>query len=521
MIRLPDLIRKHAFHTPDKVATHFEGRSHNWAEFNARIHGMAQALLDLGVAPADRVAYLGMNSHWLVEMYFAPSLIGALIVPVNYRLSEHEMVELIADCTPEILVVDRRFQERASALMARCPSLKTLIFADWDAPDHLTGVLIYDELIVPGVAEDAFDDRASKSDETMALFYTSGTTGLPKGVMLSHANLLANSVGTGPIYRYTSEDVLLLSGPLFHLGTGSRVFTSVLYGTTKIIQPKFQVGDFMALIQAHRVTTMTMVPTMLQMILDHPAFAQFDFSSLRCITYGAAPMPIALIQRCMELIPDVTFCQGYGMTEAAPNICVLAIDDHIPVNGKIPKLASVGRPIASTDLRIVDTDGNPVPQGQTGEIIARGPQIMNGYWNRPDETALALRSGFYWTGDAGYQDTDGYVYLAGRTKEMIISGGENVYPIETENCLSKHPAIAASAVIGVPHQKWGEIVYAVVSLKPSATATEAELISHCRDQIAHYKAPKEIEIWADGLPLNAANKIDKKAIRGKVLEARK
>ena len=518
MNRFPDIIRKHAFHTPDKAATIYEGRTYTWAEFSARVHGMAQALSDLGVKPGDRVAYLGMNSHWMVEMYFVPCLIGAVSVPINYRLSLDEMVETIADCTPKVLFVDRHFQPEAAALMKRCPSLGTLVFADWDAPAGLSDPLIYDDIIVPDVADDAFDDRASKSDDTMVLFYTSGTTGVPKGVMLSHASMLANAMGTGPIYRYTNADILLLSGPLFHLGTGSRVFTSVLYGTTKVIQPKFQIDEFMEFIQTRGVTTMTMVPTMLQMILDHPQFHTFDFSSLRCITYGAAPMPIALIERCMELIPDVTFCQGYGMTEAAPNLCVLPQEDPVPKEGKYPKLGSVGKPIASTDLRIVDETGTPVPQGQTGEIIARGPQIMNGYWKRPDETDRALRSGFYWTGDAGYQDADGYIYLAGRTKEMIITGGENVYPIETENCLTKHPAVAASAVLGVPHRKWGEMVCAVVALKPGQSATAEELIAHCRDRIAHYKAPKEIQIWEGNLPLNAANKIDKKAITAKVLE---
>lgn len=518
MIRYPDLIRKHAFQTPDKLATVFEGRSQTWAALNARVHGMAQALVDLGVEPGDRVAYLGMNSHWMVEMYLVPSIIGALIVPVNYRLSEDELVQLVGDCTPQVLFVDRHFQAQAAALMARCASLKTLIFADWDAPEIVTDALIYDDIIVPGVAEDAFESRASKSDETKALFYTSGTTGVPKGVMLSHSNMLANAMGTGPIYQYSSADVLLLSGPLFHLGTGSRVYTSVFYGTTNVIQPKFQIEEFMGLIQRHGVTTMTMVPTMLQMILDHPDFAQFDFSSLRCITYGSAPMPVALIQRCMELIPDVTFCQGYGMTEAAPNLCVLPIEDHIPVDGQLPKLASVGRPIAASDLRIVREDGTPVAQGETGELIIRGPQVMNGYWNRPEETAKALRGGFYWTGDAGYRDEDGYVYLAGRAKEMIISGGENVYPLETENCLSKHPAVAASAVIGLPHEKWGEMVSAVVSLKPGAQASGEDLIAHCRAKIAHYKAPKRIEIW-ESLPLNPANKIDKIAIKARLLEA--
>jgi acyl-CoA synthetase (AMP-forming)/AMP-acid ligase II len=336
--------------------------------------------------------------------------------------------------------------------------------------------------------------------------------------MLSHANMLANAMGTGPLYHYTSTDRLLLSGPLFHLGTGSRVYTAVLYGTTMVIQSKFEVEAFMAIIEAQKVTTMTMVPTMFQMLLDHPRFPEFDFSSLRCLTYGSAPMPVALMQRLLDTVPGVTFCQGYGMTEAAPVICILTPEDHEQENGEVAKIASVGKPMRYCDLRIVDENDQPVAQGETGEIIVRGPQVMNGYWNRPQETAEAMRGGFYHTGDAAWFDEDGYVYLAGRTKEMIISGGENVYPIETENCLSKHPAIAACAVIGLPHEKWGEMVTAAVSLKPGQTASAEDIIEHCRAKIAHYKAPKKVVIWDDALPLNPANKIDKIRIKAAIME---
>lgn len=224
-------------------------------------------------------------------------------------------------------------------------------------------------------------------------------------------------------------------------------------------------------------------------------------------------MPIGVIQQCLDQIPGVGFCQGYGMTEAAPNLCVLGLNDHVPVNDEIPKLASVGRPISTSDLRIVDEAGTPVKQGETGEVIVRGPQIMKGYWNKPKETSDALRSGFYHTGDAGYEDEDGYIYLAGRTKEMIITGGENVYPIETENCLSKHPLVASSAVLGLPHEKWGEMVFAAVAVKDGAKVSEGDLIEHCRGKIAGYKVPKKITIWDGPLPLNPANKIDKLRIK--------
>ncbi|OWU85917.1 acyl-CoA synthase [Oceanicola sp. 22II-s10i] len=524
MIRYPDLVRKYAFLTPDKIATHFEGRDFTWTQFRDRIHGMGQALTGLGVGVGDRVAYLGHNSHWLVEMYYAPCAIGAISVPINYRLSEDEMADLIADCTPEVLIVDRHFPDRGAALLARCPSLKHLVFADWDGvPDGMPeGTLYYDDLATAAgtVPNDAFDHMASRSDDTMIIFYTSGTTGQPKGVMLSHSNLLANATGSGHLYGYVQTDVLLLSGPLFHLGTGSRVYTAVAYGTTMVIQERFEVEATMRIIEAQRITTMTLVPTMLRMILDHPKFAEFDFSSIRCLTYGAAPMPIALMEQALEAIPGVTFCQGYGMTETSPVLTVLTPADHVPGNPMIGKLGSVGKPVIYVDLRIVDENDQPVPQGQPGEIIVRGPQVMNGYWNRPEETAQALRGGFYHTGDAGVLDADGYLTLAGRTKEMIISGGENVYPIETENALCKHPAVAQAAVIGVPHEKWGEMVYAAVALHPGKSVTEAELIAFCRAKIADYKAPRGVTFWEGALPLSATNKIEKSTIRAQVLAAR-
>ncbi|WP_375688307.1 class I adenylate-forming enzyme family protein [Pseudooceanicola sp. LIPI14-2-Ac024] len=522
MIRYPDLIRKYAFQTPDKTATHFEGRDFTWVQFRDRIQGIGQALVDLGVNPGDRVAYLGQNSHWLVEMYFAPCAIGALSVPINFRLSEDEMVELIADCTPGVLFVDRHFADRAAALMERCPSLKSLIYADWDEiPGSLPAdTLHYDRLVerIGRVADDAFDDRASRSDETMIIFYTSGTTGVPKGVMLSHSNLLVNATGSGHLYGYRQTDILLLSGPLFHLGTGSRAYTAVAYGTTMVIQPRFQVEETARIIEEQKITTMTLVPTMLRMIMDHPEFDSFDFSSIRCLTYGAAPMPISLMERAIAAIPGVTFCQGYGMTETSPVVSVLTPADHVPGNPMIGKLGSVGQPILYADIRIVDENDNPVPQGEPGEIVLRGPQVMNGYWNRPEETAYAMRGGFYHTGDAGYLDEDGYLYIAGRTKEMIISGGENVYPIETENCLSKHPAVAQSAVLGVPHEKWGEMVYAVVALHDGKSATSEELIAFCREKIADYKSPRGVTIWDGPLPLSATNKIDKQALKKALLE---
>ncbi|MEM1274362.1 MAG: long-chain fatty acid--CoA ligase [Pseudomonadota bacterium] len=502
-MRLFDLIEKQAFHTPQKPATIFEGRTHDWSTFHDRIIGLAGALAALGVKSGDRVAYLGLNSHWLTEIYFAPSLLGALAVPLNHRLAPSELAIILEDCLPKALIYDRHFAPLAESFGA---TVETLILADWE---QTGGVLNYEELIAE---KPPMPDGSGSSDQdSMILFYTSGTTGRPKGVMLSHTNMLTNATGTSAAYGYTAEDRLLLSGPLFHLATGSRVFSAALCGISMVIQPKFDVEQLMTLIDTHGVTTTTLVPTMFQLMLDHPRFAEFDLSSIRKLSYGGAPMPVGLMKKLLREFPGITFGQGYGMTEVSPVMSVLAPDDHRPQRGRYPKLSSVGRPMAYCDVRVVTPDDEPVELGETGEIVVRGPNVMNGYWNRPKETAAALRGGFYHTGDAGWMDADGYLHLAGRTKEMIITGGENVYPIETENCLSQHDAIASAAVLGLPDERWGERVVAAVTLKAQVTA--ADLILHCKERIAGYKVPKEVHIWDTALPLTPANKIDKMEIK--------
>jgi long-chain acyl-CoA synthetase len=352
------------------------------------------------------------------------------------------------------------------------------------------------------------------------LFYTGGTTGRSKGVMLTHTNCLANAFASITHTRQTEHVVGLHAGPLYHAAAGSRVFINTILGATHVVIPRFSVIGVMEAIHTHKVTATSMVPTMMTMMLNEPRFAEFDLSSLEYIGYGGAPMPVATLAALIEKLPKVRFSQAYGMTELSPACTYLEPHDHTLDPSKIHRLASGGRAAFGCDLRVVDENDRDVPVGAIGEIIVAGPTVMKGYWRQPEMTAEALRGGYMHTGDAGYLDADGYVYVSDRIKDMIVTGGENVYSIEVENALISHPALREVAVIGVPHDKWGEAVHAVVTLKAGQSVTAEELIAHCRTLIAPFKCPSSVE-FRDALPLSQANKILKTELRKPFWEGRR
>ncbi|SEP95461.1 class I adenylate-forming enzyme family protein [Thalassovita taeanensis] len=511
MIRVTDQLAKAAHAWPDLPAVSCALRTLSWAELNVRTRALATVLSDAGVQRGDRLAYLGFNSHIGVECYYAPALVGAAVVPINFRLSERELIDCIHDCRPRVLVVDEEHAPLARAIMAACPQVEQVLYAGTGTVP--AGMVGYEAALSTAGAEPDFQALCGRDDDMLIMFYTGGTTGTPKGVMLTHTNMFTNAMAALTNWDIAENGAHFVTGPLFHTAGGSRVFGASLMGVHLVLMPRFDAVELMGLVAKHRVTLLQFVPTMMAMLLDHPQIGRFDMSSVKMMTYGAAPMPPALMKRALKVFPGVRFGQAFGMTEASPVLTVLNPDYHVLSGPKAGKLTSLGRPVSYADVRVVDENDVPLPAGQIGEIIARGPNIMKGYWQQPEVTAEAMRGGWYHTGDSGYFDKDGFLFLAGRIKDMVITGGENVYPVEVEEVMGTHPAVRDSAIIGTPDPKWGERVHAVIVLHPGACPTEEEIIAHCRTQLAHYKCPTLVSFRTEPLPLTKVNKVDKLALR--------
>lgn len=497
---------------PNKPSISWEGKTYSWSETFSRCHGMAGALEQQGIGRGDRVAYLGYNTHWGFELFFSVPWLAAIVVPVNFRLSISEMIECIEDAEPRVLVADEHHIEQAFAIQQATPSLETLIYAgSGEAPD---GMVSYDDLLLQAAVPAA---TPGGNDDTLILFYTGGTTGRSKGVMLSHINQFANAMGGISLYQLQEGETHLLAGPMFHTAAGSRVYTATLMGIHTVILSRFDVVSVMELVHEYRINTTQIVPTMLQMLLDHPRFPDFDLSSLRLITYGGAPMPVALMERALKVLPGTGFGQSYGMTEASPVVSVLNSDDHSLAPERRARLVSAGRAAPHVNIRVVGPDRKRLGNGEVGEIAVRGANIMKGYWRAPELTRAVLEEGWYYTGDSGFLDDDGYLFLVGRMKDMIVSGGENVYPIEIENILSRHPDVKECAVIGVPHEKWGESVHAVIRVSEDACVSGQDIIDYCRARIAHYKCPTAVTFMDQPLPVSTVNKILKTELKKMII----
>jgi len=508
MSSLPQLIRTNVQRSGDRIATRFKGRERTWHALQERVSRLAAALQSMGVKEGDRVAILALNSDRYLEFYFGVAWAGAVFVPLNNRLAPAEFVHWLNDSGSQVLFVDDAYLAAVAEIGSQLETVRDFVYmGEGEAPE---GYLAYEELL-NSHAPVAPSHRAG--DDMAGLFYTGGTTGKSKGVMLSHRNLTYNVLQARPFIDVDADDVFLHAAPMFHLADGFFIMLGTTMGCTHVVVPAFEPALVLQTIQNEKIKTALLVPTMINMVVNHPEVSRYELSSLRRLVYGASPMPEAVIRKALEVIPGVDFYQAYGQTEASPVVTVMGPEYHTTTGPNAGKLKGAGRVIAGVDMVILDDDGREVPLGEVGEICVRGDNVMLGYWNLPEVTAETLRGGWLHTGDGGRLDDEGMLFIVDRVKDMIVSGGENVYSAETEQAVYAHPAVAECAVIGIPHESWGEQVHAIVRLKEGYSLTAQDLVDHCKSLIAGYKCPKSVEFREEPLPLSGAGKILKKDLR--------
>jgi len=496
----------------DRLAVVDGDRRLTYAELGRRVAAMGTGLHGLGVKRGDVVGVLSLNSLTHLECWLGIPRHGAILNDLNYRLSPAELSFVVDDCDTAVLIVDDAHLPVGRAILESSRSLRHLICMGSGAAPGDT--IAYEDL----VAGDVEPSPVVDGGDLAGIFYTGGTTGRPKGVMLTHDNLVANAKHTIIALGHVSSDRYLHAAPMFHLADGSQTYALTWVGGTHVIVPAFDAATVLETIEREGVTRTVLVPTMINMVVHHPTAHAYDLSSLRQILYGASPMPEKLQRTAMELIPSCDWVQGYGMTETSPMVTAMSAEDHRRgMMGDEPyasRLRSAGTPIVGVQAEIRRPDGALADVGEIGEIWIRGPNIMAGYWNRPEETAAALPGdGWFRSGDMAFSDKDAYLYIVDRAKDMIISGGENVYSTEVENVIYEHPAVIEAAVIGVPDEKWGERIHAVVVISAGATVDQDELIDHCRQRIARFKAPRSVEFRLDPLPKSGSGKILKRDLR--------
>ncbi|MEJ5221964.1 MAG: fatty acid--CoA ligase [Tepidiforma sp.] len=507
-----DITRVHAAERPNAVALVYQDRETTYRELDERASRVANGLIAAGLQPQARIAYLDKNSDRFFEVLFGAAKANDVMVAVNWRLAPPEVAYVINDAMAEVVFVGQDFFPVIEKVLPELRTVKKVIAIDaphdgWDYyPDWRD-------------AQPAEDPRVPVAEDDVAIqMYTSGTTGHPKGAQLTNGNFFALLPGAtrewGP--RWSTDDVNLVCMPLFHIAGSGWGIVGLYAGAKDIILRDVIPPEILKVIPQYGVTRALFVPAVLLFLLQTPGVQETDFSTLKFIAYGASPIPLDLLRNSIATF-KCDFAQLYGLTETTGAVTYLPPEDHDPNGNR--RMRSCGRPIAGVEIRVVDAEGNDVPVGQVGEIICRTKQVMKGYWNLPEETAKSIRDGWFYTGDAGYLDEDGYLYIHDRVKDMIVSGGENVYPAEVESALFGHPAVADVAVIGVPDEKWGEAVKAIVVKKPGAEVTPEELIAFARERIAGYKVPKSID-FAEALPRNPSGKILKRELRAPYWQGR-
>jgi long-chain acyl-CoA synthetase len=505
-MELTQVLHRQCQRHPDKVVLVCGTRRRSWCELRDRTARLAAVLRSEGISHGERVAIWSTNSIEFIEACFACWWLGAVACPVNTRWSVAEIAESLRDCEAGLLLLDNRHAAQLAALQASgaCPARLLLGEARVDSSlpccEHAMAL-----------AEPLPDGRHG-GDALAALLYTGGTTGRSKGVMLTHANLWCAAMSRLADNPPPHDSVVLLATPLFHVAALSRLLAHLLAGGSCVLVPQFEPEVVLDLVEQEGVTDLSLVPSMLQTLIDREGFSAQRLRSVQRLGYGAAPSAGPLLQRVQALLPWVGLSQAYGMTESAAIGTLSGPVDHDEHGWRTGRAASAGQACTGVELRVVDDTGHDLPQGEVGEILLRGPSVTPGYWRRPDETARVLRGGWLHTGDAGRLDESGRLHVVDRLKDMIISGGENIYCAEVEGAIASHPAVGQCAVIGLPDARWGESVHAVVVLRPALHVDEAALRSWCRERIAGYKCPRSVE-FVDELPMTAAGKVAKHLLR--------
>jgi long-chain acyl-CoA synthetase len=506
-VSLGQILRRSARLRGNSLAIADLERELTWNAFEQRVMKLAGALRTLGLKPGDRVAILAQNGHRYLETLFAVPWAGGVVAPLNFRLATVELAGILRDCGADMLVADDIHQDLALELASTC-GLRHILHAG-SAPT-MNGLTSYEALIN---AASPVPDAGRSGEDLAALFYTSGSTGEPKGVMHSHANIAMACLTSIPPFGLDEDAVGLIAGPLFHVGATGMCFPAMMAAASIVVLPRFEPGQVIETIERYRVTNLTAVPTMLRMVADHPDARRRDLSSLRTVTFGGAPMPDSLLTELLGLAPGVRFVHCYGMTETTASCSCLPPRYVLAESRHLGKALSIGKALPSLDITILDSADRELGPGAVGEIAVRGPTVTPGYWRKPEMSERALRGGWLHTGDVGYLDEDGFLYIVDRLKDMIITGGENVYSREVEEAVYGYPGVAQCAVIGVPDERWGERVHAIVTPSEGRSIDPDALVAHCRTRIAGYKCPRSVEVRAEPLPLSGANKIDKSALR--------
>lgn len=508
-MRCTQPIRRSAQLCPQKTATICGDRVKTFAESKDRISRLAGALQVSGIKEGDRVAILSLNSDRYYESYFAIPWSGAVAVPLNIRWTVQEHIYALNDSAATMLFVDDAFYSIVGEIVSGIDAdIRIIYMGDGNTPE---GASDFEALITEARP---VSDAGRGKDDLFGIFYTGGTTGFPKGVMISHSNYYSSSMALMAEMNICQGEVRYMHvAPMFHMADAAISMANTISGNTHVFIPAFNPAQIVEQIQARSVTDVLLVPTMIAMLLEDGCLERANIDSLKKVIYGASPMTEGTLTAALRVLQGVQFYQAYGQTELAPVATVLRPEYHVLQGERAGKIRSAGQASLILELKIVDADGNECDANDIGEVLVSGPNAMLGYWNNPEQTQQALQDGWVHTGDAGYVDNDGFLFLVDRVKDMIVTGGENVYSAEVENVVSQHPAVLQVAVIGIPDAQWGEAVHAVIRLKADVQFDEEEFYRFCRADLASYKCPRSIDIIDGPLPTTSVGKISKKDLR--------